>query len=121
MEMSVIDKTAVVQKDRKGNILTDPTTKDTEIIRLNQDVQSYFEAEVLPYVPDAIWAYEFDSKKAVNAQNRERLGAEFMFTRYFYEYHELESTDSLYEALVNIGNRSIQKLNALLGGISNAK
>ncbi len=68
MEMSIIDKTAVVQKDRKGNILTDPTTKDTEIIKLNQDVQAYFDAEVLPHVPDAIWAYEFDPKKAVTLQ-----------------------------------------------------
>lgn len=59
MEMSVIDKTAVFQKDRKGNVLTDPTTKDTEIIRLNQDVQAYFNTEVLPHVPDAIWAYFF--------------------------------------------------------------
>ena len=33
MELSVIDKAAVVQKDKKGRILTDPTTKDTEIIR----------------------------------------------------------------------------------------
>lgn len=72
-------------------------------------------------MPDAIWTYEFDSKKAVSAQNKERLGAEFMFTRYFYEYHELESTNSLYEALVNAGNESMQKLNALLGGISDAK
>ena len=121
MEMSVIDKTAVVQKDRKGNVLTDPTTKDTEIIRLNQDVQAYFNTEVLPHVPDAIWAYEFNPKKAVNAQNRERLGAEFMFTRYFYEYHELESTDSLYKALVDAGSESMQKLTVLLGGVSSAK
>lgn len=94
MAMSTMDKTAVVQKDRKGNVITDPTTKDAEIIRLNQDVQAYFEAEVLPHVPDAIWAYEYNPNRAESAQNKERLGAEFPFTRYFYEYHAPESADA---------------------------
>lgn len=116
MEMSVIDKTAVVQKDRKGNILTDPTTKDTEIIRLNQDVQEYFDAEVLPHVPDAIWAYEFDPKKAVNAQNKERLGAEFPFTRYFYEYKAPESADDLLAQFVDIEKELSRKIADLTGG-----
>ena len=117
MEMSVIDKTAVVQKDRKGNILTDPTTKDTEIIRLNQDVQAYFDAEVLPHVPDAIWAYEFDPKKAVSAQNRERLGAEFPFTRYFYEYKAPESADDLLAQFVDIEKELSRKIADLTGGV----
>ena len=42
MEMSVIDKTAVVQKDKKGKVVNDPTTKDTEIIGLRLDVEEYF-------------------------------------------------------------------------------
>ena len=95
MAMSVIDKTAVVQKDRKGNIIIDPTTKDTEIIRLNQDVKAYMDAEVYPHVPDAIYRYEYDPEKADSATNREKVGAEFPFTRYFYEYHEPESADVL--------------------------
>lgn len=116
MEMSVIDKTAVVQKDRKGNIIVDPTTKDTEIIRLNQDVQAYFETEVLPHVPDAIWAYEFDPKKAVSAQNRKRLGAEFPFTRYFYEYKAPEPADDLLAQFVNIEKELNRKIADLTGG-----
>ena len=116
MEMSSIDKEAVVQKDRKGKVLTDPTTKDTEIIRLNQDVQKYFDAEVLPHVPDAIWAYEFDPKKAVNAQNRERLGAEFPFTRYFYEYQAPESADELLAQFVEIEKELSRKIADLTGG-----
>lgn len=121
MEMSTIDKTASIQRDRKGNIVIDPTTKDTEIIRLNQDVETYFATEVLPHIPDAIWSYEFDPNKAISAQNKERLGAEFMFTRYFYEYHELESTASLYKKLVDIEIESTKTIKNLLGGISNAK
>ena len=37
MALSVMDKTAVVQKDRSGNIIVDPTTKDSEIIKLTKD------------------------------------------------------------------------------------
>lgn len=117
MEMSTIDKTAVIQKDRKGNTLTDPTTKDTEIIRLNQDVQAYFDKEVLPHVPDAIWAYEFDPKKAINAQNKERLGADFPFTRYFYEYKAPESADELLIQFTDIENDLRKKIADLTGGV----
>lgn len=95
MEMSVMDKTTVVQKGRKGNVILDPTTKDTEIVRLNQDVALYMKTEVFPHIPDAIYRYEFDDKKAGSASNKERLGAEFPFARYFYEYHELKKADSL--------------------------
>ena len=95
MELSVIDKAAVVQKDKKGRVLTDPTTKDTEIIRLNQDEKSYMEIEVFPHIPDAMYFYEFDPTKAESATNKEKLGAEFPFTRYFYEYKEPERADAL--------------------------
>lgn len=117
MEMSVIDKDAVIQKDRKGNILTDPTTKDTEIIRINQDVRDYFNKEVVPHIPDAIWSYEFDPKKAISAQNKERLGADFPFTRYFYEYKAPESADDLLEQFVEIEKELNRKIADLIGGV----
>lgn len=95
MELSEIDKTAVVQKDKKGHVLIDPTTKDTEIIRLNQDAEEYMQAEVFPHIPDAMYMYEFDESKPESTTNKEKLGAEFPFTRYFYEYHEPEKADDL--------------------------
>ena len=60
MILSVMDKTAVVQKDKKGEIIVDSTTKDTEIIKLTKDPEEYFSEEVYPHVPDAIWCYEFE-------------------------------------------------------------
>lgn len=115
MEMTVMDKTAVVQK-KKGQVLVDPTTKDTEIIKLNQNVQKYFETEVLPHIPDAIWAYEFDPKKAVSAQNKERIGAEFPFARYFYEYKAPEKADDLLEEFSRIEAELKDKIALLTGG-----
>lgn len=95
MELSVMDKTAVVQKDKKGNIIVDPTTKDTEIIKLTKDPEEYFKEEVYPHVPDAIWAYEYDPSKKESATNKEKQGAEFPFTRFFYEYKAPEKAGDL--------------------------
>lgn len=116
MELSVIDKTAVVQKDKKGHVMIDPTTKDTEIIRLNQDVAEYMAAEVLPHIPDAIYRYEFDPKKAESATNKERLGADFPFTRYFYEYREPEKADDLLAQFMALEETLSAKIAALQKG-----
>lgn len=62
-ELSEMDKEAVIQKNRKKQIIIDPTTKDTEIIKLNQDVDTYMQQEVLPHIPDALYFYEFDETK----------------------------------------------------------
>jgi type I restriction enzyme M protein len=82
-EMSVMDKTAVVQKDKKGKVIYDPATKDSEIVRFNQNTEEYFKAEVYPHIPDA--HYEWEGKS----------GAEFPFTRYFYEYKEPDKAEDL--------------------------
>ncbi len=116
MELSVIDKTAVIQKDKKGHVLIDPTTKDTEIVRLNQDVKEYMESEVLPHIPDAIYRYEFDPKKAEGSTNKEKLGADFPFTRYFYEYHEPEKADELLAQFMTLEESLSAKIAALQKG-----
>ncbi len=70
------------QRDAQGNIIkksgkpvTDTNLRDTENIPLKEDIQTYFEREVLPYAPDA-W---IDEKKT-------KVGYEIPFTRYFYKY-----------------------------------
>jgi type I restriction enzyme M protein len=116
MDMSVMDKTAVVQKDKKGNVIPDPTTKDTELIGLKIDVEDYFQREVYPHVPDAIYAYEYDENKKTSAINKEKLGAEFPFTRYFYEYKAPEKADDLLARFAEIESGLDCKVSALLGG-----
>ena len=113
MELTIMDKTAVVQKDRKGAIIKDTTTKDTEVIKLTQDPEKYFEAEVYPHVPDAIWAYEFDPEKKESATNKEKLGAEFPFTRFFYEYKEPENADDLLDQFMELEKSLSKKIAAL--------
>lgn len=91
--MSEMDKTAEVIRTKKkdkpneiaGGIVYDKTTKDSEIVKLTEDVEDYFAREVYPHVPDA--HYWFDEKKG--------YGAEIPFTRYFYQYQAPESAEKL--------------------------
>lgn len=114
LELSEIDKTAVIQKDNKGKVKIDSTTKDSEIIKLSQNVDEYFEREVLPHVPDAIYFYDFDENKKISNTNKEKLGAEIPFTRYFYEYIPPKSSDSLLEEFMKLEKELANDISILL-------
>ena len=81
--LSEMDKTAEIQRDKKGNIIYDKETRDTEIVKYTEDIETYMAREVVPYVPDAKWFWEenLGAKKPVI-----KIGAEIPFTRYFYKY-----------------------------------
>ncbi|MCI5943064.1 MAG: type I restriction-modification system subunit M [Ligilactobacillus animalis] len=90
--LSQMDKSAEIQRDKKGNILYDKETEDTEIVNINTPIDEYIAKEVLPFVPDAKAFFNEDlgKKKPVV-----KTGAEIPFTRYFYKYQELEPADVL--------------------------
>lgn len=87
VERPQLTETGSVVTDRQGNPKPDARKRDTENIPFtyggNTDgaiakdatINAYFEAEVIPYVPDA-W---IDKKKT-------RVGYEIPFTRHFYKY-----------------------------------
>lgn len=83
--LSVMDKTAEIQRDKKGNIIYDKTTKDSEIVKWGETIEEYMAREVLPHVPDAQWFWEEDLSKKTPVI---RTGAEIPFTRYFYKYQQ---------------------------------
>jgi type I restriction enzyme M protein len=60
---------------QKGKPQPDTGLRDTEIVPLTEDVEAYFEREVLPHVPDA-W---IDHEKT-------RVGYEIPFNRQFYVF-----------------------------------
>lgn len=90
--LSVMDKTAEIQRDRKGNIIYDKETKDTEIVKYEESIDDYMAREVLPFVPDAKAFFEenLSAKKPVV-----KTGAEIPFTRTFYRYSAPETSESL--------------------------
>ena len=61
--LSEMDKNADIQKDKKGNILFDKSTKDTEIVPYDVAIEDYMKTEVLPHVPDAKAFFEEDLTK----------------------------------------------------------
>ncbi len=84
VERPLRDEAGDIVRDKKGNPKPDSSLRDTENIPLNEDVQKYFEREVLPYAPDA-W---MDRKK-------DKIGYKIPFTRYFYEYTPLRPSDEI--------------------------
>lgn len=108
--LSEMDKTAEIQKDKKGNIIYDKDSKDTELVRFEEDIQDYMDREVLPYVPDAKAFFEenLGAKKPVI-----KVGAEIPFTRTFYKYQAPKASEELeaqFVDLENVVSESIKKL-----------
>jgi type I restriction enzyme M protein len=76
----------VIKKNDKEGIEYEPDTelRDYENIPLKQDIQAYFEREVLPYNDDA-W---IDESKTIK-------GYEISFTKIFYQYQPLRSVEEV--------------------------
>ncbi len=77
------DETAEICRDKNGEPEPDPNLRDTENVPLSESVETFFEREVKPHVPDA-W---------INTSVRDdkdgevgKVGYEINFNRYFYEY-----------------------------------
>lgn len=97
--LSVMDKNADIQKDKKGNIIYDKTTKDTEIVKYQESIEDYMNREVLPHVPDAKYFFE----ENLGAKNPViKTGAEIPFTRYFYKYQQPESSKVLEQKFIDL-------------------
>ena len=69
---------------KKGKPVADVNLRDTENVPLVQDIDRYFEREVLPYAED-VW---IDKKKT-------KVGYEIPMTRYFYEYQAPEKVEDI--------------------------
>ena len=86
------------QRDEAGNIIrkkgkpvADKSLRDTENVPMTEDIATYMEREVLPYVPDA-WV---DDKAT-------KVGYEIPMTRYFYKYQAPEAADSIAERITSL-------------------
>lgn len=90
--LSVMDKSAVIQRDKKGNIIYDKETKDTELVKWDEDIDAYMAREVWPYIPDAKAFFEEDLSKKKPVI---KTGAEIPFTRYFYKYNQPIPSEAL--------------------------
>ena len=114
--LSVMDKEAVIQREskgkNKGGIIYDKATKDTEIVKWDEDIEDYMAREVLPHVPDAKWFWEENvgAKKPVI-----KTGAEIPFTRYFYKYQQPEASEVLAAKFTELEKSVDERIRKLFG------
>ena len=110
--LSVMDKSAEIQRDKKGNIIYDKETAETEIVKIEEDIDDYMKREVLPHVPDAVAFFEekLDAKKPVI-----KTGADIAFTRYFYQYQQPEASESLEKKFLELDKSVNERINKLFG------
>ena len=76
---------------KKGKPVADSSLRDTENVPMTEDIEEYFQREVLPYAPDA-W---IDKKKT-------KIGYEIPMTRYFYEYQAPEPVENIMERITEL-------------------
>lgn len=86
--LSEKDETADPCMKNKTEIEPDTDLRDTENVPLKENIHEYFEREVLPHVPDA-WIDETKTK----------IGYEIPFTRQFYKYTALRSSQEIMEEI----------------------
>ncbi len=81
--LSERDETAAICRDKDGNPEPGPDLRDTESVPLAEHVETFFEREVRPHVPDA-W---IDTSRCDPKDGQVGLvGYEINFNRYFYRY-----------------------------------
>lgn len=111
--LSEMDKEADIQTDKKGNVIYDKDTKDTEIVNVRENIDDYMKREVLPHIPDAKSFFEED----VTLKNPKiKTGAEIPFTRYFYKYQAPRPSEELAQEFLELENMVNQKVKELFGG-----
>ncbi len=92
-----------VELDNKGKPKADASLRDTEIVPLKEDIDEYFQREVLPHVPDA-WMDRSKDKK----------GYEINFIKYFYKIKPLRSLEEIRDDILKLEKESEGLLNEII-------
>ncbi len=98
------------QKDENGEIVlkkdkpvADSSLRDKENIPLKEDIQEYFEREVLPFAPDA-WIKKAEPK----------IGYEINFNKHFYEYTPPRSLEDIKKDILALENETENVLEEII-------
>jgi len=91
-----------VKGKQKGKPQPDSSLRDTENVPLMEDIQTYFEREVLPHAPDA-WIDDIKSK----------VGYEIPFNRHFYVFEPPRSLQAIDEELKAVSANIMKMLKEL--------
>ena len=103
--LSAPDDGAAPYRDAKSRPQADPELRDHDDVPLNQNVQAWFEREVLPHAPDAWFA-----------PTEVRIGYSIPFARFFYEPGPVRSLDEINQEIRSLE----QETQALLAQLDSA-
>ena len=91
IEQPLLDDDGNVVTDRQGNPKPNSKKRDYERVPLEQDIDDYYEREVKPHLPDS-WM----------DRNKDKVGYEINFTKYFYKYKPLRSLGEITQDLLKL-------------------
>lgn len=91
-----------VKGKQKGKPQPDSSLRDTENVPLGENIEAYFQREVLPHAPDA-W---IDAEKS-------KVGYEIPFNRHFYVFEPPRSLQAIDEELKTVTARIMKMLGEL--------
>jgi len=98
VERPLIENEEVVT-DKHGKPKPDSRLRDYEKIPLKDDIDEYFEIEVMPHVPDA-WM----------DRSKDKIGYEIGFTKYFYKYTPIRSLEEIKSDILSLEKETEGKL-----------
>ena len=97
------DEAAKICRNSKGEPEPDPALRDTEQVPLKENVESYFQREVLPHVPDA-WIDHLKTK----------IGYDIPLTRHFYQYEPPRPLEEIQKDLAALEQSIARKLKEVM-------
>lgn len=108
--LSERDETANICLDKQGNPEPDTDLRDTENVPLKQDINDYFDREVLPHVTDA-WIS--DTVRDVRDGAIGKVGYEINFNRYFYKYQPPRTLEAIEADIKEVEGEILAMLTSL--------
>ena len=102
IEQPLKENGEVVRK-KDGTLKPDSSLRDSERIPLTEDIEEYFNREVEPHLPES-WI-DFEKSK---------VGYEINFTKYFYQYKPLRSSEEITNELLKLEEESQNLLNQIV-------
>jgi len=91
IEQPLLDDDGEIITDKKGNPKPNTKKRDYERVPLEQDIDDYYEREVKPHLPNS-WM----------DRNKDKVGYEINFTKYFYNYKPLRSLEDITQNLLKL-------------------
>jgi type I restriction enzyme M protein len=86
-----------IKKDKKGNIKPDSSLRDYERVSLSENIDEYYDREVIPHLKDS-WM----------DRSKDKIGYEINFTKYFYKFTPLRSLDDISQDLKSMDKEIVE-------------